>query len=92
MKLSDLACTFKRELAFYRAVAAHSQTPRSAKWLLGAAIGYALLPFDLIPDFLPVIGHLDDAILIPALIYLALKRVPKAVTQECRAALDAELK
>ncbi len=44
MKLADLARTFKRELAFYRAVAAHSGTPKSAKWLLGAAIGYALLP------------------------------------------------
>ncbi|HEX9997399.1 MAG TPA: YkvA family protein [Abditibacterium sp.] len=87
MKLSDLAHTFKRELAFYRAVAAHPRTPKTAKWLLVAAIGYALLPFDLIPDFLPIIGHLDDAVIIPGLIYLALKRVPKTIYEECRAAV-----
>jgi uncharacterized membrane protein YkvA (DUF1232 family) len=89
MKLSDLADTFKRELAFYRAVAAHPQTPKNAKILLGAAIGYALLPFDLIPDFLPFIGHLDDAFIVPGLIYLALRRVPLAVVEECRADISS---
>lgn len=89
MKLADLARTFKRELAFYRAVAKHPETPKTSRWLLGAAIGYALLPFDLIPDFLPIIGHLDDAIIVPGLIYLALRRVPKSVVEECRAAVDS---
>lgn len=86
MKLSELARTFKRELAFYKAVAAHEKTPRSAKWLLGCAIGYALLPFDLIPDFLPLIGHLDDAVIVPGLVYLAIRKVPESVKVECRAA------
>lgn len=90
MKLSELGRTVKRELAFYRTVAAHPQTPKSAKWLLGAAIGYVAMPFDIIPDFLPVIGHLDDAIIVPGLIYLALKRVPQSVTQECRAQISSE--
>ncbi len=90
--LATIARTFKRELAFYRAIAAHPDTPKTAKWLLGAAIGYALLPFDLIPDFLPVIGHLDDAIIVPGLIYLALKRVPHAVVAECRAKNEADPK
>lgn len=85
MKLAELARTFKRELAFYRALATHPGTPKSAKRLLGLAIGYALLPFDLIPDFLPVIGHLDDAVIVPGLVYLALKRVPDWVKEECRA-------
>ncbi len=85
MKLAEIAQTFKRELAFYRAVAAHPGTPKSAKWLLGMGIGYALLPFDLIPDFIPVIGHLDDAIIVPGLIYMAMKRVPDAVKTACRA-------
>ncbi len=69
-------------------MANHPRTPKSAKTLLGLAIGYALLPFDLIPDFLPVIGHLDDAIIVPGLIYLALKRVPQEIIGECRAAAD----
>lgn len=47
-----------------------------------------MLPFDLIPDFLPVIGHLDDAIIVPGLIWLALKRVPEELKAECRAAVE----
>lgn len=62
----------------------HPKTPLFAKILLGVAIGYLLLPFDLIPDFIPVIGQLDDAIIVPGLIYLALKMTPDAVIRECR--------
>jgi uncharacterized membrane protein YkvA (DUF1232 family) len=55
-----------------------------AKVLLGMAIGYLLLPIDLIPDFIPVIGHLDDLVIVPGLIYLALKMIPDEVVAECR--------
>lgn len=55
-----------------------------AKVLLGTAIGYLLLPFDLIPDFIPVIGQLDDLLIVPGLIYLALKMIPDEVVAECR--------
>jgi len=48
------------------------------------AIGYLLLPFDLIPDFIPVIGQLDDVVIVPGLIYLALKMIPNEVVAECR--------
>ena len=83
-RLRRLAGSIKRELAVYRAIAKHPRTPRLAKICLGAAVGYFLLPFDLIPDFLPVIGHLDDAIIIPALVGLALWLVPADVVVECR--------
>jgi uncharacterized membrane protein YkvA (DUF1232 family) len=62
----------------------HAQTPLLAKVFLGMAIGYLLLPFDLIPDFIPVIGQLDDVVIVPGLIYLALKMIPNEVVAECR--------
>jgi uncharacterized membrane protein YkvA (DUF1232 family) len=68
----------------YRLVLRHPQTPLGGKVLLGLAIGYLLLPFDLIPDFIPVIGHLDDVIIVPSLIYLALKMIPNEIILECR--------
>ena len=55
-----------------------------AKFLLWLAIGYVLLPFDLIPDFIPVLGQLDDALIVPGLVYLALKMIPQDVVVECR--------
>lgn len=55
-----------------------------AKIFLGLAVGYALLPFDLIPDFLPVIGHLDDVIIIPVLVRIAMKMVPQEIVEDCR--------
>jgi len=54
------------------------------KIIIALALGYALSPIDLIPDFIPVIGYLDDLIILPALITLALKLIPPAVMEACR--------
>ncbi|RJQ41469.1 MAG: DUF1232 domain-containing protein [Nitrospiraceae bacterium] len=83
-KLKALGKDLKQELKVYRLAVKDSRTPKAAKFLLGLAVGYALLPFDIIPDFLPVIGHLDDAIIIPALVSLALRMIPKEVMDDCR--------
>jgi uncharacterized membrane protein YkvA (DUF1232 family) len=86
----QFASRVKRELVFYKRVAAHPRTPAASRHLLGCAIGYALLPFDLIPDAIPVLGHLDDAVIVPGLIWLALRRVPRDVIAECRAAEEIQ--
>jgi uncharacterized membrane protein YkvA (DUF1232 family) len=84
-KLKSVAGSLKQELKVYRLVMKDSRTPRTAKILLGMAVGYALLPFDIIPDFIPVIGHLDDAVILPVLIIVALRIVPREVVEDCRA-------
>ena len=82
--LKKLARKFKRELTYYRLLAQHPRTPTAAKWLIGAAIFYACLPFDLIPDWLPVIGLIDDLIVIPAILILAMRMIPEDVAVSCR--------
>ena len=51
---------------------------------LGIVIGYAVSPIDLIPDFIPVLGYVDDLILVPIGISIALKLIPKEVIEDCR--------
>lgn len=60
-----------------------NRTPWYAKAMIALVIAYALSPFDLIPDFIPILGYLDDLILIPAGIALAIKLIPDQVRLEC---------
>ena len=83
-KLEQIAQTLKAEFQLYRQVLKHPDTPKPAKWLLALAVGYVLMPFDLIPDFIPIIGQLDDLIIVPGLIYLALSLIPEEVIRQCR--------
>ena len=81
----------KREVyALYLAVR-DPGTPWYAKLLGVAVVGYALSPIDLIPDFIPVLGLLDDLILVPAGIALVLRMVPAEVMARCRERARAEL-
>lgn len=84
-KLKSIGNLFKTELKIYRLVMKDSRTPLTAKVLLGTAIAYALSPIDIIPDFIPIIGHLDDVIIVPGLVFMALKLIPKELIEECRA-------
>ena len=57
-------------------------TPLAAKLTAALAVGYALSPIDLIPDFIPVLGYLDDVILLPALIALTIRLIPREVWEK----------
>ena len=83
-KLKAISRDLKQQWKVYQLVAKHPRTPKLVKVLLGLAIGYALLPFDIIPDFIPVLDQLDDAIIVPVLVIVSLKLIPKEVIEECR--------
>ena len=78
------AAALKREIAVLKLIASDPRVPRRAKWLAGAAVAYALSPIDLIPDFIPVVGHLDDLLIVPGLAWLALRQVDPALLAELR--------
>lgn len=76
LKAQLLALWFSRD---------HPDTPPSARWLAALVVAYAFSPIDFIPDFIPVLGYLDDVILVPLGIYLALRLIPEHVQEESRA-------
>jgi uncharacterized membrane protein YkvA (DUF1232 family) len=80
----EITRAFKRELIVYQRVLRDERTPLVAKLFLSLAIGYLLMPFDLIPGFIPVIGHLDDVVIVPALVFGALQCIPREIVAEHR--------
>lgn len=59
-------------------------TPIIARIFAAITVGYALSPIDLIPDFIPVLGYLDDVILLPVFVAITIKLIPKEVWERCR--------
>jgi uncharacterized membrane protein YkvA (DUF1232 family) len=84
-RLKARARSLKRETYALYLVARDPRTPWYAKVLAAAVVAYALSPLDLIPDFVPVLGYLDDLIIVPAGIALVLRLVPDEVLADCRA-------
>lgn len=66
----------------------HDDTPLVAKALGVVVVAYALSPIDLIPDFIPILGYLDDVVLLPCLIWIAVRLIPASVLAECRRQAD----
>jgi len=83
--LNALVNKFTNEVDLYRRIIAHPCCPRITCLCLGAAIAYALSPIDLIPDFIPVLGNVDDVFILPLLVYIALQSVPKELVEKVRA-------
>ncbi len=72
----------KKYVTLAKILKADKRVPKISKILFGTAVGYFFLPIDIIPDFIPVIGHLDDIIIIPLLVFLAIRLIPKEVYNE----------
>lgn len=84
VNLKQRARRLKRETFALYLAARHPATPWAAKLLVAAVVAYALSPIDLIPDFVPVLGYLDDLVLLPLGLALAIRMVPPEVLAECR--------
>jgi len=79
------ARVLKRETAALVIAVRRPDVPWYAKLLAGLVVAYALSPIDLIPDFIPVLGYLDDLLLLPLGILLVRRLIPPAVLEQCRA-------
>jgi uncharacterized membrane protein YkvA (DUF1232 family) len=84
-RLKEIARKLKREIVALWLAARDRSTPVLAKIAAGCVAAYALSPIDLIPDFIPVLGLLDDLIIVPAGIWLALRLVPRELMEVFRA-------
>ncbi len=83
-RLKRWAAVLKDEVVALYVAARDRRTPLVAKLVAGATAAYALSPIDLIPDFIPVIGLLDDLILVPLGIWLAVRLIPRELMAEFR--------
>lgn len=88
-RLKQWAKSVKRDAHAIYVAARDPRTPWYAKALALSEAGYALSPIDLIPDFIPILGYLDELIVLPLGILAVVKLIPPEVMAECRAAADA---
>lgn len=84
MDIKDKVKRLKKDIPAIFLALNHKSTPVIVKVFAGLTIGYALSPIDLIPDFIPVLGYLDDVIILPFLVAVTIKFIPKDVFDECR--------
>lgn len=90
MKIKECAENLKKNIPAVFLSLKDKDTPALAKILAGITVAYALSPIDLIPDFIPLIGYLDDIIILPALVTLTIKLIPQEVWQK-NLSLSADL-
>src|SRR5512144_2954798 len=85
-KLRTRARLLKKEVYAIYIAARDPRTPWYAKALIFLIVAYALSPIDLIPDFIPVLGYLDDLLIVPGGIWLAIRLIPAEALEEARVA------
>lgn len=90
-RLKNWARSCKREVRALGLALRHPGTPWYAKAWLGLVVAYAFSPIDLVPDFVPVLGYLDDLILLPVGIWIALRLIPEDVLAQCRQQADQDI-
>ena len=90
-RLADWARIARRDVLALYLAARDPRVPRAAKLLAAVTAAYALSPIDLIPDFIPVIGYLDDLLLLPLMVLLVVRLIPTDVMAALRAEADARL-
>ena len=83
-RLTERAKQLKTDIPAVFLALKEVRTPWYAKIIAAVIVVYALSPIDLIPDFIPVLGYLDDLIILPALIALCVRWIPAEVFSECR--------
>lgn len=88
MNLKERAKKLKKNIPTIYYSLKDNQTPLLAKFIAGVTLVYALSPIDLIPDFIPILGYLDDIIILPALVALTLRLIPHDVFERHR--IEAE--
>ena len=88
-RLARRARALKRDVTAVWIAARDPRTPLAAKLVAGLVAAYALSPIDLIPDAIPVLGLLDDLLIVPLGLALAVRLIPRDLMAECRARADA---
>ncbi len=87
-ELKKKANEIKKNIIVLNIAFKKKETPWYAKVMAGITIGYALSPIDLVPDFIPVLGYLDDIVILPLLILLTIKLIPYSIIEAAK--LEAE--
>ena len=88
MDLKERAHRLKSEIPAVFIALKDKDTPWYAKLLATITVGYALSPIDFIPDFIPVLGYLDDILILPALVALTIRAIPEKVWEKSRQQSD----
>ncbi|MED3997419.1 DUF1232 domain-containing protein [Peribacillus frigoritolerans] len=91
-KIKTWARSLKRQIFILYFACKDKRVPWYAKVFTACVVAYAFSPIDIIPDFIPILGYLDDVILVPIGIMIALKMIPKSVLTDCEVKAEEMMK